>query len=140
MHNYMIYMPGGQQAVERNFSSELHQVDEYLWAVASSIRMPAEVCELLLSGEDENDSTLVVVPMRDYDGYADRALWQKLDAWRNDSDNVRKFPNAKTQPSEIGGGNGGSNYGERIARIAERPERYGDARGYCGRKDTYCEP
>jgi len=78
MANYFIFMPGGDDAVKTRFPDTHYHISEGLWAVASRLRTSADVCEQLgISGGLRG----IVVPMEEYYGHYDRALWQKLAAW-----------------------------------------------------------
>lgn len=78
MQNYLVFMPGGEHKVEVRFPDSHHRIANDLWAVGSPLTTCAEVCTAL--GVDE-PNTMVVVPMTDYYGRFDRALWQKLESW-----------------------------------------------------------
>lgn len=78
MQNYIVFMPGGDRRIEQQFPSAHYRIAEGLWAVGSDLMTSSEVCRTL--GVDE-PQTMVVVPMSDYYGRYDRALWQQLESW-----------------------------------------------------------
>ena len=78
MQNYLVFLPEGGRRVEEVFPDSHHRIADDLWAVGSRLRTCVEVCDAL--GLDD-PHTMVVVPMNEYYGRFDRALWQKLEAW-----------------------------------------------------------
>lgn len=78
MQCYLVHMPDGKETVEEKFPNHHHLIADDVWAVASPLMTSSEVCSLL---GIEGGRSMVVVPMRDYYGRSDRALWQKLKAW-----------------------------------------------------------
>ncbi len=78
MRTYLVFMPADEGRVEKEFSDANFKMGDGLWAIGTEILTAADVCERLGMNED---SEIVVVPIRDYYGRFDRALWQKLEAW-----------------------------------------------------------
>ena len=78
MNNYLVFMPGGEQKVEGRFPDSHQRISVDLWAIGSPLTTCVEVCNVL---EIEEPNTMVVVPMTEYYGRFDRALWQKLESW-----------------------------------------------------------
>ena len=75
-------------AIEKAFAGRHHElVPGHVWAVAASFTTAVDVCEALgLGGFAEgSDLTGVVVKMSDYNGYAERGLWERLRAWATDA-------------------------------------------------------
>ena len=78
MHSYFVFMPEGEKAVKQHFPTAHYRLTDGLWAVGSPLETCVDVCNAL--GVDES-KTMVVVPMDEYYGRYDRALWQKLESW-----------------------------------------------------------
>ncbi len=85
MTNYVIIAPPSSslsnEAVQRLFRSDrsIQIVPGVAWAVASELYTCAEVRDKIRSGSDE--TTCVVVKATEYNGYAKRELWEKLESW-----------------------------------------------------------
>ena len=74
-------MPGGSDSVRENFAQHYPPAEDSLWAVAADENTCADVCERLgitPSGSGRG----VVSKIEEYYGFYDRALWEKLNAWR----------------------------------------------------------
>ena len=78
MSNYLVFMPEDNERVEHEFPHANYRIESGLWAIRSDLPTCAEVCERL---GIEDGNTMVVVPMNEYYGRFDRALWQRLDSW-----------------------------------------------------------
>ena len=78
MNCYLVFMKDGKERIEETFPTAHFWIDENLWAIGSEVPTCVDVCELL--GID-TDNRMIVVPMNDYYGRFDRALWQRLEAW-----------------------------------------------------------
>ena len=78
MQNYLVFMPGGEEAVTQHFPSAHYRLTDGLWAVGSPLETCVDVCTAL--GVDD-PNTMVVAQIDEYYGRYDRALWQKLESW-----------------------------------------------------------
>ena len=78
MNSYLVFMPEEDGKVRREFPDAHYRIGNDLWAVSSDLPTCAEVCERL---GIEDGRRMVVVPMNEYYGRFDRALWQRLDSW-----------------------------------------------------------
>ena len=78
MPNYLVFMPGGEERLEETFTDR-YRLTDGLWAVSSQMKTSSEVCSQL--GIDDQ-TNMVVVPMNGYYGRFDKALWQRLESWR----------------------------------------------------------
>ena len=79
---YLVFMPKEDERVVQTFKDTHHPIASHLWAVATPIATCVEVCESLGIHDELN---MIVVPMSEYYGRHDRALWQKLEAWREEA-------------------------------------------------------
>ena len=80
MNRYLIYMPGGEPQITQVFPDAHQKTSEDLWAVGTSLRTCTDVCTTVGIMEGKSG---VLVPMEEYYGRFDRALWQRLEAWGN---------------------------------------------------------
>lgn len=78
MNSYLVFMPGGDEKVGQEFPDAHYRISDDLWAIGSDLPTCVEVCERL---GVEDGRRMVVVPMSEYYGRFDRALWQLLDSW-----------------------------------------------------------
>ena len=78
MQNYLVYMPGGQERVEQQFSTVYYKIATDLWAIGSDLKTCVDVCNAL--GVDD-PNTMVVVSINEFYGRYDGALWQKIESW-----------------------------------------------------------
>ena len=79
MNAYLVFMPDGEKQVGDAFGENRYRLASGLWVVGSDISTSADVCDRL---GIEQDHSMVVVPINEYYGRFDRALWQRLDAWQ----------------------------------------------------------
>ena len=78
MNSYLVFMPKDDGKVKRKFPDAHYRIRDDLWAIGSDLPKCVDVCERL---GIEDGQRMVVVPMNDYYGRFDRALWQRLDSW-----------------------------------------------------------
>jgi len=83
MHCYFVYAPErSRQAIKdrisEDFASSSHAVDDGVWIVGSKDATSADLCGKLKIGDDEPG---IVVKATDYYGFANRAIWDKMNAW-----------------------------------------------------------
>ena len=78
MNNYLVFVPEGNGKVEQAFPQAHYQIGDDLWAINSDLPTCVDVCEHL---GIEDGQRMVVVPMTEYYGRFDRALWQRHDSW-----------------------------------------------------------
>ena len=72
------------ETIQRVFPDNHHElVAGSVWAVAGQFATCADVCKAIGLGSfaEESELTGVVVRLTDYDGYSDRALWERLRTW-----------------------------------------------------------
>ena len=84
MTNYMIIAPANSMLtskdVSEKFQNQLVLYPDHAWAISSSLPTCAEVRDYLRSPEAEG-RTCVVVKATEYNGYAKREIWEKMEAW-----------------------------------------------------------
>ena len=78
MNAYLVFMPEGDSQVREVFGENHYRLASGLWVGASDISTSVDVCDRL--GIEQGHS-MVVVPIGEYYGRFDRALWQRLDSW-----------------------------------------------------------
>ena len=78
MRNYVVFMPGGEEAVTQHFPDAHYRLANDLWAIGSPLETCVDVCSAL-GVQDSN--RMVVVLIDEYYGSFDKGLWQKLDSW-----------------------------------------------------------
>jgi hypothetical protein len=88
MHNYIVIFSSTADANEaevlRIFPEHHFEiVGGLVWAVASEKRTPSDVCRLL-GIETDTKRAGVVVRADAFNGYFNRALWEKLNEWASD--------------------------------------------------------
>ena len=122
MLNYLVFMPGGKDAVTQHFPTARYRIADDLWAIGSQLETCLDVCGVL--GVDDA-KTMVVVRIDEYYGRFDKGLWQKLDSWGKadvtSDEKVVQFTPTGT-PAPTGSGNNGSGHGERLARVEVKLE------------------
>lgn len=78
MNRFLIFMPKGHKEIAAHFE-HLHTLTDQLWAVGSKDATTADVCDRIGIGTNKVED--VVVKIDDFQGYFDKALWQRPDAW-----------------------------------------------------------
>lgn len=78
MNSYLVFMREANGTVGREFPEAHYQIGDDLWAIGTDLPTCVDVCERL---GIEGGQSMVVVPMTEYYGRFDRALWQRLDSW-----------------------------------------------------------
>ena len=85
MQCFLVAIPPGSSIKASSIGEtfpEHHQIlPGLVWAVAGDQRTCVDVCEALGIGSNGLETLGVVVRMAEYNGFADRALWEKLNAW-----------------------------------------------------------
>jgi len=85
MLNYVIIAPPESlltdQAISTIFDRSIAIRPGCAWAVSTSLLTCADVRKALVGGQDPPSSLCVVVKATEYNGYAKRELWEKLEAW-----------------------------------------------------------
>ena len=77
MNSHVVFMPDDNGKVQQEFPDAHHRIGDDLWAIGSDLRTCVDVCERL---GIETGQNMVVVPVSEYYGRFDRALWQRLDS------------------------------------------------------------
>ena len=84
MPNYVIIAPSDSDLsegdVQAKFERWLTIVPGHVWAVSTTISTCSDVRDSLRSKSDIG-KTCVIVKANEYNGYARRDLWEKLEAW-----------------------------------------------------------
>ena len=78
MNRYIVYYSNDDDKIESEFGSANFEIAPSLWVIGTEIPTSVDVCKRL---GIEDGLSMVVIPVNDYYGLWDRALWQKLDAW-----------------------------------------------------------
>ena len=81
MNTFLVFMPEGGKAVQSVFPRNYAIMQDVLWAVASDLTTCADVSERLGMNPVERNRG-VVTRIDEFYGYFDRALWEKLNAWK----------------------------------------------------------
>ena len=72
----------GESAIQRAFPDRHTAIQEGVWVVSGTQSTCADVCEDLGIGQPEGLG--VVVKMAEYNGFAERTLWERLNTWEQD--------------------------------------------------------
>ena len=72
----------GESAIHGTFPDHHILIQEGLWAVAGTQSTCADVCKDLEIGSPEGIG--VVVKITEYNGFAERTLWERLNEWERD--------------------------------------------------------
>lgn len=80
MNRYIVFLPKAGNTLPEAFPGTHYRISDDWWAIGTPLATASDVCDAL--GVDEGPGrTMVVVPITDYYGRFDVALWQKLSAW-----------------------------------------------------------
>ena len=71
----------GESAIQGAFPDRHILIQEGLWAVAGAQSTCADVCKDLQIGQPEGIG--VVVKITEYNGFAERTLWERLNEWEH---------------------------------------------------------
>ncbi len=87
MNRFVVVLPPDSnvtaQSVADHFPNNHPVIPDHVWVVAGQQKTCADVCETLGIGENEEAEGLVVL-VHHYYGFADAALWERLDAWKKE--------------------------------------------------------
>ena len=86
MNCYLIALPPdsvvGGDSIQKNFSERHVLVQEGVWIVAGSQPTCADVCRALgIGSKGRADAIGIVLKMSEYNGFAERTLWERLNVW-----------------------------------------------------------
>ncbi len=89
MHCFLVVIPPGStvqaSAVNDKFRNHHEVIPDRVWAVAGPQSTCVEVGEALGIGRrGTSDATGVVVKIGEYNGFFERALWEKINAWETE--------------------------------------------------------
>lgn len=89
MHRFLVVVPPGStvqaSTVNDTFPNHHEVTPERVWAVAGPQSTCVDVCEALgIGGRESSDATGVVVMIGEYNGFFERALWEKINAWETE--------------------------------------------------------
>jgi len=70
-------------AVPKQFPEQCYEIQHGVWAVAAANKTIGDICVMLgIHPDDEHEGrTGVVVDASGYNGYFNKALWEKLELW-----------------------------------------------------------
>lgn len=82
LHTYLIASGDLSSATVEEEFDECYPVYKNAWVIATTLTTCAEVADK--GGlSPKGKRTGIVVKLRDYYGYFDMALWEKIEAWEN---------------------------------------------------------
>ena len=83
MNCFLVALPPdgkvGEPAIREAFPNRHILIQDGLWAVAGTQSTCADVCSDLKIGQPEGIG--VVVKMTEYNGFAQRTVWERLNEW-----------------------------------------------------------
>lgn len=82
MRTYIVFIPKTSKLKENELPPNRYKLSDGLWAIGSPSTTSSSLCDNL--GIGRNGLIGVVVPMKEFYGYYDNALWQRLEDWRSD--------------------------------------------------------
>ena len=84
---YVIIAPPGStlsdESVSQKFADWLSIIPNHSWAIATTLPTCADIRDNLRV--DDSSVSCVVIKVTDYNGYAKRELWQKLESWERNN-------------------------------------------------------
>ena len=84
----MIMAPEGSTLrnadIETLFEDRINVRSDAAWMVKASIPTCAEVRDLVRGANPPPGRTCIVVKAKEYNGYAKRDVWEKLETWERD--------------------------------------------------------
>lgn len=89
MNCYLVALPPDsavqEDSIRKNFPERHVPVQGGVWVVAGSQPTCADVCKTLGIGpKGGTDAIGIVIKMSEYNGFAERTLWERLNVWEDE--------------------------------------------------------